>query len=67
MKSNKNADGIELLKVPATSKYIKKSKSWLDHGRIYGFGPPYIRIGGTVLYSRSDLDAYIAEKRVTVE
>ncbi len=58
--------GNGLLTVLETAEYIRKSKSWLDQGRVYGFGPSFIKLGGSIFYSRSDLDAYIAANRVTV-
>ena len=66
MQANKSTYGDGLLTVPETAEYIRKSKSWLDQGRVYGFGPSFIKLRGSIFYSRSDLDAYIAANRVSV-
>ncbi len=60
-------DGDELLTVQEAAEYLRKSKSWLDQGRVYGFGPSFIKLRGSIFYSRADLDAYIDANRVTVE
>jgi hypothetical protein len=45
--------------------YIRKSASWLNKTRLNGSGPVYLKVGATVLYLRSDLDAYLAGTRRT--
>ncbi|MBN2371764.1 MAG: helix-turn-helix domain-containing protein [Vicinamibacteria bacterium] len=35
----------------------------LANKRVYGDGPPYIRAGGRVLYSRRDLDEWLRARR----
>jgi len=45
--------------------YIRKSPSWLNKSRMSGSGPVYLKVGATVLYLRSDLDAYLAGTRRT--
>ena len=56
----------DLFKVSEASGYIRKSESWMNHARLNGTGPDFIRIGGTIFYSRSALDAYIAANVVRV-
>lgn len=45
--------------------YIGKSASWLNKTRMNGSGPVYLKLGGSVRYSPSDLDAWIAAQRRT--
>ncbi|WP_201270276.1 helix-turn-helix domain-containing protein [Sinorhizobium meliloti] len=45
--------------------YIRKSPSWLNKSRMSGSGPVYLKVGATVLYLRSDLDAYLNGTRRT--
>ena len=40
--------------------YLGVSRSWFQHARLRGDGPPFIRIGGSVRYRPSDLDDYLA-------
>jgi hypothetical protein len=39
------------------------SVSWLQKGRIYGWGPKYRQIGRKVLYDLHDLEKYLADRR----
>jgi len=45
--------------------YIRKSASWLNKTRLTGVGPVYLKVGGSVLYLRSDLDHWLAGTRRT--
>jgi hypothetical protein len=45
--------------------YIRKSASWLHKTRLTGVGPVYLKVGGSVLYLRSDLDHWLAGTRRT--
>jgi hypothetical protein len=54
----------ELLPPPAAAAYVNLSENTLAGGRSYGTGPAYIKIGGRIFYMRSDLDAWIASRRV---
>ena len=55
-----------------TSEYLQMSESFLRQSRMEGKregrtpGPPFIRIGRSVRYRLSDLDAWLAEHRVEV-
>lgn len=49
------------------AKYVNRSPSTLKQMRVKG-GPdsiPYIKIGRSVRYLKSDLDAYMSARRVT--
>ncbi|QIG68354.1 putative transcriptional regulator protein [Rhizobium phage RHph_Y3_56_1] len=45
--------------------YLRKSASWLNKTRLTGVGPVYLKVGGSVLYLRSDLDQWLAGTRRT--
>ncbi|MGO4564799.1 helix-turn-helix transcriptional regulator [Rhizobium sp. 2YAF20] len=50
---------------PEAASYIGKSASWLNKTRLTGVGPVYLKIGGSVRYDASDLDAWLAGMRRT--
>ena len=52
------------LRVPQAAEYLGISKSLLDKLRCYGGGPTYAKLGATVIYSKTDLDAWLASKRI---
>lgn len=43
----------------ATASYIDKPERTLTQWRYLGEGPPYIKVGGSVRYRRSDVDAWL--------
>ena len=49
--------------------YLGVSKTFLEHRRLSGGGPPYSKIGGgrtsLVRYAKEDLDAWMVAHRVT--
>ena len=47
------------------SRYIGMSRSWLAQARMRGDAetPPFLKIGRSVRYLRSDLDQWLAERR----
>jgi excisionase family DNA binding protein len=44
------------------ARYVRISVSTLAKWRVYGGGPPFIRIGRVIRYSRGELDAYMAAR-----
>ena len=56
-----------LLDVSQTAQYLGVSESYLNKARCEGSpggrtpAPPFVRVGGRVLYRRSDLDIWVAE------
>ncbi len=52
----------EYLTPPEAAQYLRISASTLAKLRVYGGGPPFIRIGRAVRYSRAELDAYMAAR-----
>ncbi|WP_192359486.1 DNA-binding protein [Mesorhizobium mediterraneum] len=52
------------MRTPAAAAYISKSPSWLNKSRMDGSGPAFMRLGGSIVYDSSDLDAWMTERRV---
>lgn len=50
----------KLLSEKEVAKLINMSLSFLQHDRQRGGGIPYVKIGNSVRYRRTDVDAYIA-------
>jgi excisionase family DNA binding protein len=46
------------------AKYRKAGLSTLAKERLTGTGMPYLKIGMKILYRKSDIDAFLASKRV---
>ena len=46
-----------------SAEYLGVSLSWLDKSRLRGDGPPFLQIGGRIVYDTADLDAYLASCR----
>jgi hypothetical protein len=56
----------ELLEPKVVAKIVKRPENWLAKLRIIGGGPRFLKVGGTVRYRRSDVDAWLAScERVT--
>ncbi|MBX5017479.1 MULTISPECIES: helix-turn-helix domain-containing protein [Rhizobium] len=51
------------IRVKEAAHYIGLSKSSLDKLRHFGGGPKYFKLGRAVVYSTSDLDAWMSERR----
>jgi predicted DNA-binding transcriptional regulator AlpA len=51
-----------LLKEKPAAAYITRSVSSLRRGRKDGTGPKFVRIGRSIRYLKSELDAYIAAR-----
>jgi len=45
------------------ASYCGMAKSTLEKLRVTGDGPPYLKIGRTVVYDAADLDEWLATKR----
>jgi excisionase family DNA binding protein len=55
-----------LLIVEEAAGYLRVSKSYLDKLRVYGGGPKFLRPGKRkILYRKSDLDVWAAERTFT--
>jgi excisionase family DNA binding protein len=58
------ARGANLLTVKEAAAHLRVSKSYLDKLRVYGGGPPFLRLGvRKIVYRRTDLDAWAAARR----
>ena len=56
---------VTSLKTKAAAEYIGLSKSTLEKARIYGGGPPFVRVTSrAVRYRIQDLDAWMAQRVV---
>ena len=51
------------LKPKAAAAYIKWSESRLAKSRIWGDGPPFIKMGRSVIYRQEDLDGWLLANR----
>jgi predicted DNA-binding transcriptional regulator AlpA len=54
-----------LLHEADAARYIGMSVAFLRQARVRARGPAYFRIGRSVRYRVSDLDAWLSERRVT--
>jgi excisionase family DNA binding protein len=63
--SQSHDEGDErFLTTPEAASYLRVSKSYLDKLRVYGGGPKFLRFGKRkILYRKSDLDLWAAERR----
>jgi|HubBroStandDraft_6_1064221.scaffolds.fasta_scaffold656270_2 predicted DNA-binding transcriptional regulator AlpA len=53
------------LRTPAAANYLGYAESTLEKKRLTGDGPPFIKLGGLVVYDTRDLDAWLAARRAT--
>lgn len=52
-----------LLTPKETGKIVGRSEHTLATDRVYGTGITFVKIGGRVMYSPADINAYIARSR----
>ena len=50
------------MRTPQAAQYLDVSESFLEKKRVFGDGPPYSKIGRSVLYRRAALDAWLTEQ-----
>lgn len=53
------------LRTPAAADYLGYSVSTLEKKRLTGDGPPFIRLGRTIVYDTADLTEWMAARRLT--
>jgi len=60
---------VACLRTPAAAEYIGSTESTLERKRLTGERPAYSKIGRTVVYDTTDLDAYLerTKRRSTSE
>jgi len=53
----------QMLRTPEAAQYMALSPSTLSKLRLTGDGPPFCKLGRTVVYDPDDLDAWLASRR----
>jgi hypothetical protein len=53
------SDSLEVLNTRETARYLGVSEVFVKKRRRLGKGPRFYRIGGRVIYKRTDLDAFL--------
>jgi len=53
-----------MLRRPDAAAYLGVSANYLAKLAVYGTGPAFIKLGGTVVYDPDDIDHWIAARRV---
>ena len=48
----------------AAAAYLNVSTQWLESRRHDGLGPPFAKLGRRIIYRKSDLDAFVAQRVV---
>jgi predicted DNA-binding transcriptional regulator AlpA len=56
---------LQMLNEEEAAKYLRLSPRTLQKRRGDGFGPPFIKLGGRVVYRIADLDAWVTSCRRT--
>ena len=59
MSTNASGDPPRYLRTPDAAKVVGLSIRTLEKHRIYGTGPRYSKLGGRVVYSIGDLQAWV--------
>ena len=57
--------GHRRLRTGAAADYVGYAESTLEKKRLTGDGPPFIRLGRTIVYDTADLDRWLAARRAT--
>ena len=55
----------QLMTTKETSAYIRQAVQTLAKWRVYGLGPKWAKIGRSVLYEQTDVDAWIESRTRT--
>ena len=55
--------GGPYLRTKEAAEHCNSTESTLEKRRVVGGGPPFIKMGKTVVYDVADLDAWMAERR----
>lgn len=62
-----DTEKLDLLSTEEASVYLGLSAATLNQWRFQKKGPLYIRMGGSIRYRRTDLDAFVETSRVDPE
>jgi hypothetical protein len=52
------ADFDKLFSVGSAAEFLQVSESWLNKGRVFGYGPPFVKMGRAVRYSLQALEEF---------
>jgi len=52
-----------MLRTPEAADYCGSSSSTFEKLRLYGGGPPFVKLGRRVVYDPADLDTWLATNR----
>jgi excisionase family DNA binding protein len=55
-------DNLTLLTTKEAADYLRLGKPTLESFRVKGIGPKFLKLGGSVRYRRTDLDAWLASR-----
>jgi excisionase family DNA binding protein len=55
----------EFMRTEEASQYLRVSRQYLEAARCRGDGPPFSKIGRSVIYNRDDLDKFMRERSRT--
>ena len=53
----------KMLRTPEAATYCGSSASTFEKLRLFGGGPPFVKLGRRVVYDPADLDAWLAANR----
>ena len=56
-------DAARYLRTETAAGHCNSTKSTFEKLRVTGGGPPFIKMGKTVVYDVTDLDTWMAERR----
>lgn len=54
----------DLMTTDEAAAFLRCSVSFLNQARLTGNGPPFVKMGRRVVYTRTDLEAFIAKRTV---
>ena len=60
MRSNTEHDDVRLMKESELANDLGLSHWWCQRARVYGGGPPFVRIGSAVRYRPQDVADWLA-------
>ena len=58
---NATSDGSQMMRGETVAEFTGLSASYLAKLRVTGFGPPFKKIGRSVLYRKSDVEAWLQD------
>lgn len=52
----------EIMTTKETAAYVRLGKPTLEHYRIRGGGPPFLKLGSAIRYRKCDVDEWLASR-----